>query len=106
METSASLLLKRHFIEWVYLDGMLDLIEKQGSYLVTDGSLALLHGRGNGGTGKTNLSLLVNKQPVASEDKGMKIIFCLTSGDDREYIPTVVTLMRMVRTTSLIQDLE
>ena len=106
VEMSASLLLKRHFIERVYLDGMLDFIEKQGFYSVTDGSFALLHGKGNEGIEKTSLSLLVNKQPVAFGDKKVKIIFCLASRDGREHIPAVVTLMRMVKTTSLIQDLE
>ena len=71
-----------------------------------DGSFALLHGKGNEGIEKTSLSLLVNKQPVAFGDKKVKIIFCLASRDGREHIPAVVTLMRMVKTTSLIQDLE
>ena len=38
-------------------------------------------------------------------DKKANVIFCLASRDSREHIPAVVTLMRMVKTTSLIRDL-
>lgn len=34
------------------------------------------------------------------------MIFCLASKDSKEHIPAVVTLMRMVKTTGLIRELE
>lgn len=106
VERSASLLLKRGFIEQRYVDGMMDFIEEQGFYSVTDGSFALLHGKGSEGIGKTSLSLLVNRQAVEFGEKKVKVIFCLASKDAKEHIPAVVTLIRMVKTTPLIQDLE
>ena len=39
-------------------------------------------------------------------EKKARVIFCLASRDGKEHIPAVVTLMRMVKTTALIHDLE
>lgn len=102
---SAGPLLKRGFIEESYVSNMIGFIEEQGFYAVSDGSFALLHGKGAEGIRKTSLSLLVTGKPVGFGDKKANVIFCLASRDSREHIPAVVTLMRMVKTTSLIHDL-
>lgn len=103
---SAELLLARGFIEETYIETMTSFIEDNGFYAVSDGSFALLHGKGTEGIRKTSLSLLVNQQPVSFGEKKVKVIFCLASRDAKEHIPAVVTLMRMVKTTPLIHDLE
>ncbi|MEG0688895.1 MAG: PTS sugar transporter subunit IIA [Hungatella sp.] len=105
-EQSGKLLSRRGFIENSYIEGMIDFIEEQGFYAVSDDSFALLHGKGNEGIVKTSLSLIVNRQPVYFGDKKVRVIFCLASKDGKEQIPAVVTLMRMVKTTPLIHDLE
>lgn len=102
----AKLLENRSFIEPFYVDNMISFIEEQGFYAVSDGSFALLHGKGTNGTRKTSLSLLVNQQPVRFGEKQVKVIFCLASRDAKEHIPAVVTLMRMVKATPFIRELE
>lgn len=103
---SARLLENRSFIQPCYVDNMIRFIEEQGFYAVSDGSFALLHGKGTEGIEKTSLSLLVNRQPVHFGEKQVKVIFCLASRDTKEHIPAVVTLMRMVKATPLIKELE
>ena len=103
---SARLLEKREFIQPCYVDNMISFIEEQGFYAVSDGSFALLHGKGTEGIEKTSLSLLVNKRPVRFGEKQVKVIFCLASRDAKEHIPAVVTLMRMVKATPFIKELE
>lgn len=103
---SAKLLQNRNFIEECYVSNMISFIEEQGFYAVSDGSFALLHGKGTVGIEKTSLSLLVNQQPVWFGEKQVKVIFCLASRDAKEHIPAVVTLMRMVKATPLIRELE
>ena len=103
---SAGLLVKRGFVEESYVSNMLGFIEKQGFYAVSDDSFALLHGKGAEGISKTSLSLLVTREPVVFGEKKVRVIFCLASRDGKEHIPAVVTLMRMVKTTALIHDLE
>lgn len=103
---SAKLLENRNFIQPCYVDNMISFIEEQGFYAVSDGSFALLHGKGTEGIEKTSLSLLVNQQPVRFGEKQVKVIFCLASRDSKEHIPAVVTLMRMVKATPFIKELE
>lgn len=106
VEISAGLLIRRGFAEESYVDNMISFIEEQGFYAVSDKSFALLHGKGAKGIRRTSLSLLVTREPVAFGCKKARIIFCLASADGREHIPAVVTLMRMVKTTALIHNLE
>jgi len=103
---SAGLLVKRGFVEESYVSNILGFIEEQGFYAVSDESFALLHGKGAEGIRKTSLSLLVTREPVVFGEKKARVIFCLASRDGKEHIPAVVTLMRMVKTTALIHDLE
>ena len=106
MTQSGRLLQDRSFIEDSYVQNTIDFIEEQGFYAVSDGSFALLHGKGHEGIRQTSLSLLVNKQPVQFGEKSVKVVFFLASKDSKEHIPAVVTLVRMVKTTPLIRELE
>lgn len=103
---SAGLLLKRGIIEEAYIENMIPFIEENGFYQVSDQAFALLHGKGREGIRQTGLSLLVNRRPVEFGGRKVRVIFCLASRDAKEHIPAVVTLMRMVKTTSFIQNLE
>lgn len=103
---SGGLLVKRGFVDETYVSNMTEFIEEQGFYAVSDGSFALLHGKGAKGIQTTSLSLLVTREPVAFGEKKVRVIFCLASRDSKEHIPAVVTLMRMVKTTALIHELE
>ena len=58
------------------------------------------------GIHQTSLSLLITETPVHFGEKKVRVIFCLASKDSKEHIPAVVTLMRMVKTTGLIRELE
>lgn len=103
---SAGLLERRGFIEKSYTENMIGFIEEQGFYSVSDDSFALLHGNSKEGINHTSLSLLVCREAVHFGEKKAKVILCLASKDAKEHIPAVVTLMRMVKTTPLIHDLE
>lgn len=103
---SAGLLLKRGIIEEAYIEAMIPFIEENDFYQVSDQTFALLHGKGREGIRQTGLSLLVNRSPVEFGDKRVRVIFCLASRDAKEHIPAVVTLMRMVKTTPFIRNLE
>lgn len=105
-EESGRLLVNRGFVEEDYITSMIRFVEENEFYSVSDGSFALLHGKGTDGIHESGLSLLINRKPVAFGDKKVRIIFCLASKDSKEHIPAVVTLMRMVKTTPLIRSLE
>ncbi len=49
---------------------------------------------------------MITETPVHFGEKKVRVIFCLASKDSKERVPAVVTLMRMVKTTGLIRELE
>ncbi|MEG0378588.1 MAG: PTS sugar transporter subunit IIA, partial [Eubacterium sp.] len=99
-------LIERGFIENAYVDDMITTMESIGFYAISDGSFALLHGKEKVGVNKTSISLVINRQPVTFGDKKVKIIFCLAPENAKAHIPAIITLMRMVKKTPIIQALE
>ena len=99
-------LMDRGFIEERYVENILDTMENIGFYSVSDDSFALLHGKENEGVNQTSISLIVNREPVTFGDKAVRIVFCLAAKNARDHLPAIITLMRMVKTTTLIRDLE
>ena len=67
VRASAALLEKRGFIDSTYTDNMIEFIEEQGFYAVSDDSFALLHGNtGYGPGGHTEIH--VSKFPDSGRD--------------------------------------
>ena len=104
--TCADPLIENGSIQQEYVDLMIQNVKELGFYSVTDRSFAMLHGKANVGVNQTCLSLLISQAPIHFGDKQTKVIFCLAAKNSKEHIPAVVSLMRMVKTTSLIPDLE
>lgn len=106
VHTASAPLIDRGFIETDYVQDMITTMKSIGFYAISDGSFALLHGKEKVGVNKTSISLVINRQPVTFGDKKAKIIFCLAPENAKAHIPAIITLMRMVKKTSIIQDLE
>lgn len=100
------LLEKQGSITHEYYASIIETMECQGFYAVTDGQFALLHGNVNAGVLESCMSLLITKKPVVFGDKKTNLIFCLASRDKKEHIPAVVRLMRMVSMTDFIERLQ
>lgn len=100
------LLKKRGLIDDRYIEQMIGFMEEHGFYAVSDGSFALLHGKGNEGVFETGISLMVTETPVHFGEKTTRVIMCLASKNPKDHIPAVISLMRMVKNTQLIKRLE
>lgn len=100
-------ILKRHGNDGErYGKNVIEGIEVQGFYSVTDQVFALLHGSENAGIEVSCMSLLISEEPVRFGEKEVNIIFCLASRDKKEHIPVVTRLMRMISTTDFIKRLK
>ena len=102
---SADILLKKNLINQKYIEEIFEGIENFGFYSVTDESFALLHGESNEAIKKSNMSLLINRQPIKFKDKTIQLVFVLASKDKKEHIPAVVTWVRMITNTDVITRL-
>lgn len=89
-----------------YYKSIIQGIEIQGFYSVTDRSFALLHGSETAGIQVSCMSLLICREPVHFGDKKVNIIFCLASRDKKEHVPAVIRLVRMASMTGLMESLK
>lgn len=88
-----------------YVDATIRGMEKLGFYAVTDGEFAMLHGRVSDAVHKTAMSLIVYKEPVSFGDKKAQVVFFLAPENTNDHIPAVIDLTRMIKNTTLLQDL-
>lgn len=102
---STDILLKKGFIDKNYVKEIFEGIENLGFYSVTDESFALLHGQSNESIKQSCMSLLINRQPVKFNDKTIRLVFVLASKDKKEHIPAIITWVRMITNTNVIDQL-
>lgn len=103
---SAGLLEKHCIVKDGYGEEIVTEIEKIGFYCVTDGLFALFHGRNNKNVYKSGMSLIVNKQAMTFDDKQVNVVFCLASKDKKDQIPAMILLMRMIKKTDFLKQVE
>jgi transcriptional antiterminator/mannitol/fructose-specific phosphotransferase system IIA component (Ntr-type) len=101
---SSYLLEKRNCVNALYKEEIINTINKIGFYSITDQTFALLHGDSLN-IQNSGMSLLVNKEEIHFGEKVVNLVFCLASKDKKEHIPAVTMLMRLVRTTNIVQEL-
>ena len=65
----------------------------------------MLHGRVSDAVHKTAMSLIVYKEPVSFGDKKAQVVFFLAPENTNDHIPAVIDLTRMIKNTTLLQDL-
>ncbi|MFV0396099.1 MAG: BglG family transcription antiterminator [Coprobacillaceae bacterium] len=102
---SANPLLQKKYITDYYVENIINSLETLGFYAVTDESFALLHGESNRGVNASGMSLLINQEPVYFGEKKINIIFTLATKDRKEHIPAVITWVRMINNTDVVQRL-
>lgn len=102
---STDILLKQAFIDESYVKEIFDGLEDLGFYSVTDESFALLHGESDDTIQQSCMSLLINRKPIRFKDKSIKLVFVLASKDKKEHIPAVITWVRMITNTDVIEQL-
>lgn len=101
-----AMLEQQGYIDTNYYDSIIQGMEQQGFYSVTDGVFALLHGSETAGVNISCMSLLVTREPVYFGEKSVNAIFCLASKDKKEHIPAVIRMMRMIEDTEFITELQ
>ena len=106
VEYSTDILIKHGKINSSYCQNIIQGIEMQGFYSVTDNAFALLHGNETAGVNISCMSLIISEEPVWFGEKQVNIIFCLASRDKKEHVPAIIRLMRMVAATGFIEELK
>lgn len=103
---AGEILFEQQAVKWDYVEETIETMKHIGFYSVTDGQMALLHGKVSDSVLRTAVSLVVYGEPVQFGDKQARILFFLASANPKEHIPAVINLTRMVKSTPMIERLE
>lgn len=93
-------------IDELYCEEIIDGIRKMGYYSVSDEHFALFHGKPSKHIYQSGISIVISRKKIHFGEKKVNIVFCLASKDSQEQIPALISLVRMAKSTSLIEELK
>lgn len=100
-------LIEENIVSESYLDEIIDLINKFGSYMVIQEGIILSHARGNESVSKTGISILLLDEPVEfPENEKVKLLITLASKDKREHLNGLMEFINTLREVKLLNTLE
>lgn len=106
VKESSDILFQNGFVDEFYGQEIIDSVNRMGYYSISDDHFALLHGSAGRHVVKSGMSMIVSKKAIRFGEKYVNFVFCLASKDNKEHIPALISLVRMVKQTSIIHDLK
>ncbi|TDT66990.1 BglG family transcriptional antiterminator [Hypnocyclicus thermotrophus] len=104
---AGKILVKNGSIKPGYIDEMIEAVNKNGSYMVVAGKIALPHARLTNSVLKTDMSLIKLKEVVDfPENKKVKMILAFSSVDQNEHIEALTELVTLVEDYEFIEFIE
>lgn len=101
-------LLSEQIIEPIYINAMIDGVNKYGPYIVIGPHLALAHARPEDGANKLGLSLTIFETPVSfgvEEEQQVQIVFCLSAVDSFSHLNIMKSLVSLIQNEEKIDEL-
>ena len=90
-----------------YMDEIIDLINKFGSYMVIQDGIILTHARGNESISKTGIGILFLEEPVEfPENEKVQLLITLASKDKREHLNGLMDFVNILREVQLLEQLK
>ncbi|EOS8129000.1 BglG family transcription antiterminator [Enterococcus faecium] len=93
-------------IDELYCEEIFEGIRKMGYYSVSDEHFALFHGKPSKHIYQSGISIVISRKQIRFGEKKVNIVFCLASKDSQDQIPALISLVRMAKGTSLIEELK
>lgn len=102
------------YIELKYIDAMIEIVNRLGSYIVIAPHVAIAHARPENGVNKIGLSLLKNNVPIDfnldkkemfDEEKEVHIIIVLAAVDNNEHLGLLQQLSKVIDDNKKIEEI-
>lgn len=103
-------MIRQGYIEDVYLNAVIECVEKYGPYIVIAPNIAMPHStEGAPGVLKTGIGFMKVEQPVhfdpADPEKDARLFFMLASNNPDEHLNNMMQLADMLSNEDLVADL-
>ncbi len=97
IKVAADPLLKEGYIKTSYIEGIIENVEQNGSYIIILPEIALPHARPEKGAVNTGMSYLSLEKPVAFPDGSeVKLFFTLAAVDDNIHLDAMGVLAEVL----------
>lgn len=107
LEISGQILVEKGAVKEGYIKEMIESVNKNGSYMVVAGKIALPHARLTDSVLKTEMSLIKLDEPVDFPgNKKVRIILPFSSIDQNEHIEALTELVTLVEDYGFIEYIE
>lgn len=107
VKLSGKKLITEGFVEESYMEEIIELINKFGSYMVIQEGIILTHARGNKSINKTGIGILYLEEPVEfPENEKVQLLITLASKDKREHLNGLMDFVNILREVKLLEQLK
>ncbi|WP_068267995.1 BglG family transcription antiterminator [Caviibacter abscessus] len=79
-----------------YTDEMLKALEKFGTYIVISENVAIPHAKNTNGVNKTDVSILIIKDPIKVKDKNINFMLCFSSIGNSSHLGIINDVYKLI----------
>lgn len=106
IQKAGDILVQNGFVENKYINDMIDVINKNGSYMIMDNRIAFPHARSSEGVINTGMSLVRFEKPIEFPgNKFVRIILCFSSSDQKEHMDALNDFVSLIEKNDILNFL-
>lgn len=104
---SGAILVKNGSVDERYIEDMIEVINKNGGYMVMNNKIAFPHARTSQGVFKTDMSLIRFNTPIEFPgNKVARVILCFSSKDQKEHMDALNDFITLIEKESILEKIE
>lgn len=107
IKKAGAILVKNGSVSNDYIEDMIEVINKNGSYMIMNNKIAFPHARSSHGVFKTDMSLVRFETPIEfPENKIVRIILCFSSKDQKEHMDALNDFITLIEKRNILDEIE
>lgn len=107
IEKAGHILIENGSVGMRYIKDMVEVINKNGSYMIMDNRIAFPHARSSEDVFKTGMSLVRFETPIEFPgNKFVRILLCFSSKDQKEHMDALNEFITLVEKNRLLEKIE
>lgn len=104
---AGAILMKNGSVSEEYIEDMIKVINKNGSYMIMNNKIAFPHARASQGVFKTDMSLVRFDTPIEFPgNKIVRIILCFSSRDQKEHMDALNDFITLIERKNILDKIE
>ncbi|MCQ8212128.1 BglG family transcription antiterminator [Cetobacterium somerae] len=107
IKKAGAILMKNGSVNEEYIKDMIEVINKNGSYMIMNNKIAFPHARASQGVFKTDMSLVRFDTPIEFPgNKIVRVILCFSSKDKKEHMDALNDFITLIERKNILDKIE